>query len=413
MRMDTHLFTRQRFAEFYEEKTIDIEPPPSMEQREFGFFGFKGAVVTRHKGFTKVEDLRSFIKKTVPSHAYYSTAYYEMPEARMEEKGWLGADLYFDIDADHIPTKCGKVHDTWACKNCGFAGKGASPRKCPSCGNERFDEKTWPCEVCLETAKLEAMKLVNVLIEDFGFSSEEISVSFSGHRGYHVRVENERISELNSVGRKEMVDYITGVGLDAVFHGLEASASSRSRILSGPNLGDVGWRGRIARGTHEFLSAATEEELKSIGLRKKAIDKILENRDIILQSWNKRGPWSLIRGVGLERWKTIIRRGVENQSVKIDTVVTTDIHRLIRLPNSLHGKTGWLKVLFPIGSIERFDPLKSAVAFKKGEATIYVEEAPEFRLGEERFGPFRKQKVELPMAAALFLLCKGAAKVVD
>jgi hypothetical protein len=66
-----------------------------------------------------------------------------------------------------------------------------------------------------------------------------------------------------------------------------------------------------------------------------------------------------------------------------------------------------------MGDIEKFDPLKRAIAFKKGEATIYIEEAPEFRLGEERFGPFRKQKVVLPMATALFLLCKGAARVVD
>jgi len=72
-----------------------------------------------------------------------------------------------------------------------------------------------------------------------------------------------------------------------------------------------------------------------------------------------------------------------------------------------------LKVSFPIGEIEKFDPLKSAVAFKRGEATIYVEEAPQFRLGEERFGPFQRQKVDLPMAVAVFLLCKGAAKVTD
>jgi len=29
----------------------------------------------------------------------------------MENKGWIGADLIFDIDADHIETRCKTEHD--------------------------------------------------------------------------------------------------------------------------------------------------------------------------------------------------------------------------------------------------------------------------------------------------------------
>jgi DNA primase small subunit len=411
--MDTSSFIKRQFAEFYEEKATSIVAPSSIEQREFGFLVSKENVMVRHKSFTTVEALRSFIKRSVPAHAYYSTAYYELPKEKMEEKGWSGADLYFDIDADHIPTKCGKIHDMWACKNCGFAGKGVAPKKCPACVSKRFTGKIWLCEICLESTKLEMMKLVDFLIKDFGFSKEEVEVSFSGHRGYHVHVEKETIRELDSVARKEIVDYITGVGLDATFHGLEARPSARSPALPSSDLDGIGWRGRIAKGAHEMLSAATEEDLRSMDLREKTIDQIISKKDAILRSWRKSGPWRQIRGVGKEELGRIINWTVKNRTARIDTVVTTDIHRLIRLPNSLHGKTGWLKVSFPMGDIEKFDPLKRAIAFKKGEATIYIEEVPEFRLGEERFGPFRKQKVVLPMAAALFLLCKGAARVVD
>jgi len=69
----------------------------------------------RHKGFRNVDALRSFLKTVVPSDVYYSSAYYERPEEDMRGKGWLGADLIFDIDADHIPTPCAKVHDIWVC----------------------------------------------------------------------------------------------------------------------------------------------------------------------------------------------------------------------------------------------------------------------------------------------------------
>jgi DNA primase small subunit len=95
----------------------------------------------------------------------------------------------------------------------------------------------------------------------------------------------------------------------------------------------------------------------------------------------------------------------------VDTVVTTDIHRLIRLPGTLHGKTGFRKVQISISSIDDFDPFKSATAFKGGTTSVLVSDAPEFRLGNEKFGPFRNQKVELPTAAALLLMCKKRAEM--
>ena len=76
-----------------------------IEKREFGFFLFEKNLVIRHKSFIKIDDLRSFFQKIVPAHAYYSTAYYENPEKEMQKKDWIGADLFFDIDADHIPTE--------------------------------------------------------------------------------------------------------------------------------------------------------------------------------------------------------------------------------------------------------------------------------------------------------------------
>jgi len=77
----------------------------------------------------------------------------------------------------------------------------------------------------------------------------------------------------------------------------------------------------------------------------------------------------------------------------------------------LHGKTGLKKVELPISGIENFDPLKNAVAFKTGNVTVYVADSPQFRVEDEIYGPFKNQKVELPTAAALLLLCKGVAKV--
>jgi DNA primase small subunit len=284
-----------------------------------------------------------------------------------------------------------------------------TPEKCPSCGGQKIDAKTWICEVCLETTKKETVKLLDILTNDFGFSKSEVRVFFSGHRGYHVHVENEVIRSLDQSARKEIVDYVVGIGLDESFHGVKETGGT----LTGPSLADGGWNGRIARGAYDLFLTASASELESWGLSKRTGESIVKRRSEILENWKDKGPWGGVKGVGAASWKRLIGRGVELQSPRIDTVVTTDVHRLIRLNNTLHGKTGLKKAEVSAGLIEDFDPLKKAVAFEKGIVEVFVHESPEFRVGDSRFEAFRERKVELPTAAALFLLCKGVAELAE
>lgn len=111
-------------------------------------------------------------------------------------------------------------------------------------------------------------------------------------------------------------------------------------------------------------------------------------------------------GVGPTTWKAIIQKAVEEGSAKIDTVVTTDVHRLIRVPETLNAKTGFKTV--EINSIERFDPFRDAIVFE-GEETVYVRDAPQFRIGDQSFGPYLDKTVTIPSAAAILLVAKGKA----
>jgi DNA primase small subunit len=141
---------------------------------------------------------------------------------------------------------------------------------------------------------------------------------------------------------------------------------------------------------------------------------MINNRDTILKNWGADGPWGVVKGITTQTWKKIAEHCARAQSAAdVDTVVTTDIHRLIRLAGTLHGKTALKKIEFSASEIEDFDPFKSAVAFKSGSATVLVRSAPEFRLGDEIFGPFKNKETELPIAAALLLVCKGRAEVID
>ncbi|MGQ9566351.1 MAG: DNA primase small subunit domain-containing protein [Candidatus Bathyarchaeales archaeon] len=408
MQPQTLKFVQSKFLEYYQNSFREDALPISLEKREFGALLFKEKTMVRHKSFSQFNQLRDFLCELVPSDVYYSSAYYENPAVDdMGKKGWAGADLVFDIDADHIQTPCGKEHDTWTCSNCHFVGKGITPKECPSCGSQKIETKTWICEVCLETTKRETEKLLDMLMNDFGFSPDEAQVYFSGHRGYHVHVQAETVRSFDQAARKEIVDYVVGIGLDLTMHGFKSTGG----VIFDLTLEGSGWSGRIARGMYDLLNSSPQE-LENLGLSKKVVKILGERKDKILESWKTVGPWNVVKGVGKANWKKIVQRGVELQSAQIDTVVTTDIHRLIRLANTLHGKTALKKTIVPHGKLERFDPLKNAVAFEKDVAKVFVRESPKFRVGDELYGPFTEQKEELPMAAALFLLCKGAAEVV-
>jgi DNA primase small subunit len=404
-------FVQRAFREYYHSVSL-TGCLSATEKREFGFVSFEGQML-RHRSFKHTGELTTFLQDFVPRDAYLSCAYYEDPEAEMEKKGWMGADLIFDVDADHIPTSCDKIHDFWVCGKCEFTGRGITPDRCPVCGGEKFDVSTWPCESCLRSAKEETVKVLDMLTSDFGLSNNDLRVFFSGHRGYHVQVESEAVRSLDAMGRKEIVDYVSGIGFDVTFDSTKRKnmkAMNASRVPASLNLG---WRRRIAQCVHDFIFKAGLEDYRSLGLKGNVAATIISNKDKILRDWGGQEYYSSIRGIGFRTWERLAEYCMSCCSANIDTVVTTDIHRLIRLTGALHGKTGFKKVEFPISAIDGYDPFRNAIAFKKGTVNVFVSDAPEFRLGEEAFGPYKNQKVALPTSAALLLVCKDRAEVVE
>jgi DNA primase small subunit len=401
-------YVYQKFSEYYRDPSTVIPEPLLPGQREFAYLLFKERFMVRHKRFDGINSFRSVLKETIPSDVYHSCAYYENPDFDMDKKGWLGADLVFDIDADHIPTNCDKIHDEFRCVKCGFSGRGITPEACPACEATKFETKTWPCELCIKSARNETAKLIDMLDNDFGFSLDELHVFFSGHRGYHVHVEDEAVRSLDAMARKEIVDYVTGLGLAVL-----DKEPSEKRGKHAPKrfaLHNFGWNKRLKTGMENFLLTATKEDLKNAGLRNAAL---LKNKDTIIKRAINDGRWESINDVSIQTWLKLAEYVRESQSSKIDTVVTTDIHRLIRMNGTLHGKTGLKKVEFPAKDLEVFDPFSGAVAFKKGEEKVLVSDAPEFKLGGENLGPYKNETVELPVAAAVMLICKGRAKVAN
>jgi DNA primase small subunit len=401
---------RRKFREFYEKKYRDITYPTRIMEREFGFLVFKEGIMVRHRSFRDYSELQDYIRTTVPSDAYYSTAYYQRPEEEMEKKGWLGTDLCFDIDADHLNTVCKQTHDSWKCLECGKGGFGEAPKKCPKCKGKRFEEKNWFCKDCLQAAKDETIKLIDVLKADFGLPLSKLEACFSGNRGFHIHVEDKGLIGLDQWARKEIVDYLLGSGIDLSHYGIPSEGNKRGNIIMNVDSKTLGWGGRVIKYIYDYLSSADEKKLKEVkGIDGLIVKTILENRESILSELVNKAALKTFEGLNVKTWEDIAESALKANAIKIDTVVTIDIHRLIRLPYTLHRKTGFKVVVIPVEELAAFDPFADAVAFKDGVFKVHVQDVQRFEISKTEYGPYKDEVVELPTAAAMLLLCKGFA----
>lgn len=94
---------------------------------------------------------------------------------------------------------------------------------------------------------------------------------------------------------------------------------------------------------------------------------------------------------------------------EIDEPVTSDIKRLIRLPQSLHGKTGLRVVPMSRDELDAFEPLRDAVPdmFPENEVEVFVKGRQEGTLKGRRYD--LEGVCEVPLYLAIFLVARRAA----
>ncbi|HEV2449919.1 MAG TPA: hypothetical protein VGU43_05900, partial [Thermoplasmata archaeon] len=119
------------------------------------------------------------------------------------------------------------------------------------------------------------------------------------------------------------------------------------------------------------------------------------------------------RAVSEELIKSVMKLASVEVQGETDAPVTTDIHRLIRWPGSLHGGSG-LRVL-PISrdELDRFEPLREAVPESNGSARVRVELTETVRLpvGEGTLAGSAGERLDLEAPAATFLMLRGEARL--
>ncbi|MGQ4833314.1 MAG: DNA primase small subunit domain-containing protein [Candidatus Asgardarchaeia archaeon] len=403
-------FLKTKFREYYQKNWNHNFVPEELKRREFGIQLFDNTMI-RHLAFSSKQEYERFIKIKAPKGVFYSSAFYDFPEEKnMQKKGWEGAELVFDIDADHIPTKCKEIHDYWICQKCGFRGKGIPPERCPKCGESKIKAKVWFCEKCLEAAKEETFKLIDDFLDpDFGIKKSDLFITFSGHRGYHVHVNTKVVRTLDQNARREIVNYMLGQGIDLRLQGI---VETRQGVML-PKESDAGWRGRIVRSLTKLIETPKKYEayISRGVLTAEEKELLADKKSELLKSIKE----SSIRKGTLKSQLVVklIRIAIEIASCKIDTVVTADIKRLMRLPTSLHGKTGFKVSLLTYNELEKFNPLKESIVFKKGAHVIKITDfVPEFILNDTVYGPFKPNEIiEVPDYVAVLLVSKELGEI--
>ena len=337
-----------RFTQYY--RNADLWSPPRLKSREWMFIPFGPGKPIRHKGFSNLDEVRQFICSSPFHSCFYSTAYWKKPyELKMSDKGWLGADLIFDLDGDHLP--------------------GVTDRDFPA---------------MIEVIQEQAWTLWNDFLEpDFGFKEEYLQVTFSGHRGFHLHYRDPKYFHLDSESRRELVSHIRGEGVEVTDVLSRASGESAVgwplRINSGIS-SVISKLDTIYEGNAKMLNSVTsnlQEMLDREGIKglrgKSSIEKLAE----LLQAENRRervleGRFTALNNHAL-LFQNILKADagvVLGSAGETDEVVTIDTRRQIRWPGSLHGKSGMRVTEFPLSRLDpqssnAFDCLSEGIALSR------------------------------------------------
>jgi DNA primase small subunit len=398
--MDTLQFVKRKFSEYY--STTKIYLPPRFDEREFAVVHFGSDSMHRPLAFASESSVKNFLIAKAPMHVYHSVAYYKNPGVPMGDKVWLGADLVFDLDADQL---------------------------------EGTNKMSYEQQLAKVKEKFIVL-LDDFLLEDF-FDEKDVAITFSGGRGYHAHIRNDKVIKLGSRERRELVDYITGTfKFENLTEKKRTIGSGYERIIPG----GYGWKKRFLSELEKLrknLNGAEEgdaiKRLKNIyKLTKKDAVKIYDDlfkvKEITRVVYDSGTPKMITEhrreiDVILEH-KVIVDMGYKEKlfnmilkrvcvmAVETDRPVTSDIKRLIRLPTSLHGKSSLMVVPLSRNELDDFRPLRDAVAptFTDTSVKIIMEKPVEMSIRDEKFN-LKPGIIDIPEYAAMFFLCRGLAKL--
>ena len=379
---ETITVIKDAFREYYFNHINLLETPEHLEQHEFGYVPF-GSGMIRHLSFRNKGDLIATLVRDVPTDFYCSNAYYRFPTYSMNEKQWLGADLIFDIDAGDLQLPCELSHSYFICTRC----KEVSPKSevCERCKNPATNKTSIPCDKCIIALKKEVRRLIAVLTNDLGIEEKFIATHFSGNNGFHIVASDKSFHPLGPEARSDIVSYLIGTNMMT-----ESIGVRKARDRSGS----------------DFLIKFPKSGL-SYGWRKRIADRFGIDQASVLKLNN-----IVQRNGGYEGFKAELGKMTKSLGVKVDPQVTMDVHRIFRMPGTINSKSGLVKMRCI--DLDSFDPMTHSCLLGDKEVKVKTNVSSQiyFKLKGKSF-KLKEKIIELPLFAAVYLVCKGLAEITN
>jgi DNA primase small subunit len=194
----------------------------------------------RHMHFPTLDTLKQELVRRPPYHLYAGAALYLDAEFRdtskldawvdpegdglqepgsMLKKGRQGTDLFFDLDCDHLPGVSGYMNS-------------------------------------LESIGKDALRLHDdFLIEDYGWTEDDIDIRFSGSRGFHFYIEDPSARRMSQNERTMIQNHVLGNGLtrSALLEERQRHSNKWGVERASYNLHSTEWSGWASRFTKTYF----------------------------------------------------------------------------------------------------------------------------------------------------------------
>lgn len=319
---------RELYCQHYERHPLLVERP---ERREIALqlWGTPGPS-SRHQYYQNTEDLKAdLVRQGNVCAVFSSVAYYEDAQVKApSKKGYLGADLVFDID---LPIE-----------------------------GSRYDWMYTACDATLD--------LVKVLTDELGFSEESLVVDFSGSKGFHITVNDDSLKDMPKEDRAHLIQYILGEKVD--------------RSLLGEQKG--GWSARYEAYKARLGQVCCDDKVTNEAILSKVFNlpqvHAKKLGDLLSKSSNRaamKGSRLKLSDAAEKSLTGVFFRAEKAKFSGVDKQVTVDKHRIFRIPGSIHPKTGFVSTRVLLSDLSEPDQVfeKIKVAGGLDEVTVTLTEA--------------------------------------
>jgi DNA primase catalytic subunit len=417
------------FKEYYARATLSID---QVARREIAFLTWDNRMI-RHQAHTNKQGILEFAQQRAPKAIYASLSQYLDPSYRVPK----------DSDKKSID-----------CQECGVSYKSDhSKASCPECKTENekadvnakdrramtlaFDidygdipgSQTKAPKENLGAAARSTSNLATLLVTDLGFAPTDLHITFSGKKGFHIRVDTkdhplfDSKSQVDESVRKGLLNYVSGYEfkiMDFIFVRAH-SQSANTWHLKGY---ESGWGARFNESIQYLLKVADREEdfEKVLGLyspwyedkkkygTKKTLpspkvmkgfrEACIAHRASILKGGNLRSmkDAEAKRLLGFALARTRLR-----YAAFVDKVVTADKARVLRIPGSIHGGSGM--VCCEVPSIEHLSDMGWVLALQGEILGTEEVDVSISKVANTYYGVFEPGEHKVSRHIAIALLC--------